>query len=248
MTRVFFDVHSGLPREGPGSDRSTRKAFSMIPGLPRAPRILDVGCGPGAQTVCLASLSGGKVVAVDNHLPFLRGLARTIGARKLADRVFPVAADMNRLPFPPGSFDLVWAEGSIYISGLENGLSQWRPLLKKKGAIAYTEISWLREEIPEELDRFWKEAYPAIGPVSRNTEILERAGFEPLGTFVLPESDWWDEYYNNILAKIPLLKSRYRNDAEALQVLDVEEAEMNLYRKYSSYYGYVFYIGRRKGK
>jgi SAM-dependent methyltransferase len=248
VTRAFFDVHSGLPREGPGSDRSTRKAFSMIGKLPRVPRVLDVGCGPGAQTVCLAELSGGMVAATDNHLPFLRSLARTIAARELAGRVFPVAADMNRLPFPPGSFDLIWAEGSIYIAGLENGLAHWRPLLKKRGAIAYTEISWLREEIPEELDRFWKEAYPAIGPVSRNTEILESAGFETLGTFLLPESDWWDEYYNNILAKIPLLRSRYRNDAEALQVLDMEEAEMDLYRKYSAYYGYVFYMGRRRGK
>jgi len=248
LKQAFFDIHSGLPREGPGSDRSTRKAFSMVAGLPGAPRILDVGCGPGAQTVCLAGLTGGRIVAADTHLPYLRSLARTVRALGLSGRVLPVAADMGRLPFSPGSFDLVWAEGSIYIAGLEDGLAKWRPLLKETGSIAYTEISWLREEIPAELYRFWKEEYPGTGAVSRNTEILERAGFEPLGTFVLPESDWWDGYYNNILAKIPRLRDKYRNDAEALRVLDMEETEMEFYRKYSAYYGYVFYIGRRVGR
>ena len=29
---------------------------------------------------------------------------------------------MDVLPFPPGSFDLLWAEGSIFVIGVEAGL------------------------------------------------------------------------------------------------------------------------------
>ncbi len=242
---VFFEVHSGLPREGPGSDRSTRRAFSRVAGLSPAPMILDVGCGPGMQTACLASLCGGRIFAVDNHLPYLGRLRQRIEAERLTGRVFPVAADMNHLPFAPGSFDLVWAEGSIYIAGVEHALASWRPLLKVNGVIAYTELSWLREDIPEEPGRFWKEAYPAIGSIRRNEEIARGAGYEPLEIFVLPESDWWDEYYDPIRRKLPALREKHDSDEEALQVLDAEEREMELYRKYPEYYGYVFYILRR---
>jgi SAM-dependent methyltransferase len=235
--QVFFDIHRGLPREGPGSGRSTRRAFSMVAGLPPAPRILDVGCGPGAQTACLANLCGGKILAVDNHRPFLEQLRRKIAAERLT----------GRLPFAPGSFDLIWAEGSIYLAGMQNALELWRPLLKGNGAIGFTEVSWLRDDIPEEVDRFWKEAYPAIGPISRNLEIVRGAGYEPLDTFVLPESDWWNDYYDPILAKLPALREKYGRDEEAQAVLDMEDAEMALYRKYSAWYGYVFYLARREG-
>ncbi|MBP2674929.1 MAG: putative transcription regulator [Deltaproteobacteria bacterium] len=245
--QAFFDVHSGLPREGPGSDRSTRRAFSRVGGLPPAPRILDVGCGPGAQTVCLAGLTRGPIFAVDTHVPFLRDLERKCERGGWRDRVFPVAADMNRLPFSPGSFDLVWAEGSIYIAGAGNALAAWRPLLKTDGVIAYTEVSWLKKEIPEEPHRFWKEAYPAIGSIRENEEIARFSGYEPLEIFVLPESDWWDEYYDPIRKKLPALRDKYRSDDEALAVLDTEEAEMDLYRKYSAFYGYVFYLAKRWG-
>lgn len=47
----FFEIHSNLPREGPGDTESTRRALSMMAGLPERPSILDVGCGPGMQII-----------------------------------------------------------------------------------------------------------------------------------------------------------------------------------------------------
>jgi hypothetical protein len=64
-------------------------------------------------------------------------------------------------------------------------------------------------------------------------------------TFTLPESDWWDYYKQNI-KKLPLLREKHKSDPEALEVLDFEDKEMEMYRKYSEYYGYVFYLGRKK--
>jgi SAM-dependent methyltransferase len=149
------------------------------------------------------------------------------------------------LPFEKESFDLIWAEGSIYIVGLEMGLRQWRPLLRKRGAIAFTEVSWLEPNIPEELNRFWMDAYPAIASIAHTMKRIERAGYGLLDHFILPESDWWNDYYNPIEEKLPGLRDKYKDDAEALQVLLIEEKEIDLYRRFSSYYGYVFYIATK---
>ena len=37
---------------------------------------------------------------------------------------------MDALPFSPGEFDVIWAEGSIYNIGFERGLREWRQYLK----------------------------------------------------------------------------------------------------------------------
>jgi cyclopropane fatty-acyl-phospholipid synthase-like methyltransferase len=242
---VFFQIHSELAREGPGSRQSTRKAFSCIRDLPPNPRILDIGCGPGAQSVQLAELSGGEIYAVDNHLPFIEQLKRTVEQKTLERRVFPLLCDMRQLTFEPEFFDLIWAEGSIFIIGVEKGLAQWRPFLRSKGFFAFTEVSWLKDDPPQELRDFWKEVYPAIGSRLHIERIIRRSGYTPLHHFVLPESDWWTEYYNPIEKKLVALKNVHKNDKEALGVLEIHEKEIEIYRRYAAYYGYVFYIAQK---
>jgi len=46
----------------------------------------------------------------------------------------------------------------------------------------------------------------------------------------------------DIEKKLQDLRQHYQNDAEALEVIDMEQSEIDLYRKYSKYYGYLFYI------
>lgn len=61
-------------REGLGNTECTQQAFALLEDLPSKPRILDVGCGPGAQTIDLSRLANGTIMAVDNHAPFLQSL------------------------------------------------------------------------------------------------------------------------------------------------------------------------------
>ena len=48
---VSWALHSDLPREGVGSDATTRSLLELTAPLPASPRALDVGCGPGGALV-----------------------------------------------------------------------------------------------------------------------------------------------------------------------------------------------------
>jgi len=239
---LFFEIHSGLPREGPGDDASTRKAFGMVSLLPGPSKILDIGCGPGMQTLELARLSGGRVIGLDFHLPFLRRLKESAAAAGLSGRIRCIGGSMADLCFRAAAFDLIWAEGSIYIMGFEKGLGTWRRHLKRGGHIAVTEVSWLKPDPPAELKEFWEAGYPAIQDIESNLQAIRGCGLEPVGHFVLPESAWWDHYYRPLEERVALLRRKYADRPDALELLDAETLEISLYRRYASWYGYVFYI------
>ena len=77
-------------RLAPGDDESTRCALEMIYGaglecIGEGFRVLDIGCGNGAQTLRLAAELGCKVTAVDNHQPYLDELERRAASRSRHD-------------------------------------------------------------------------------------------------------------------------------------------------------------------
>jgi ubiquinone/menaquinone biosynthesis C-methylase UbiE len=244
---LFFEIHQDLPREGPGRDQYTRKAYKMLP-TPEYPRILDIGCGPGNQTMELARLGGGEVVAVDNHRPYLDELQRKIEAAGLTERVHAVEASMSELDFEAASFDIIWAEGSIYIMGFEQGLTAWRRFLKPGGLVAVSEVSWLKPHPPKAINKFWQEAYPGIALIDECLKRIAGCGYEPLGHFALPEDAWWVEYYEPLQDRLATLRQKYADNETMQKLLAEEQREIDLYRKYNKSYGYVFYLMQKPGE
>jgi len=241
---VFFEIHEGLRRQGPGSDRSTLEALGKVAGLPGSPRILDLGCGPGAQAVLLATQTGGHVTAVDNHRPFLETVARRAVDHGVGELVQPLCADMRRPGLSPGSFDLIWSEGALYQMGFGSALEACRELLVPGGHLAASEAAWLRPDPPPECVRCWESEYPAITDEAGNRAIIEGAGFEIVHSFVLPKSDWWDEYYTPLDERWPRFAEKYAGDADAMVAVDWTREEIDVYRRFGDYYGYVFFVMR----
>ena len=242
---LFMTIHSGNPREAPGSTETTKRAFDLCEGLPVAPYVLDVGCGPGTQTLELAELCEGSFVAVDLHQPYLDRLHEEAQRRGLASRISTLRADMSKLDLAPGSFDLVWSEGAIYNMGFRAGLEAWRPLLADGGCMAISEATWLTDDPPPEARAFWDEGYPAMQQVDDNLRDIRESGFVPLGHFVLPAGCWHD-YYAHLEARMAALEAEHPGDAVAAAVLEAERREIALYRDCGDAYGYVFYVMRRE--
>ena len=238
---AFFAIHSDLDREGPGNGPSTRRALALAQPLPRRPRVLDIACGPGAQTLDLAaSLPDASIVVVDSHAPYLEQLRRRAIVAGCSDRIATVHGDMSALDLRPGVFDLIWCEGAAYIMGVPAALRAWRPLLREGGRIALTEAVWLRDDPPPEVRANWAE-YPAMVDVPAVRDQFEAAGYALLGDFVLPSEAWW-EYYGPIVARLARLKGRFDDDPVAAAVIEEGRAEVECYRKHPDYFGYAFFI------
>ena len=244
LFEVFMDVQAGLPRQGPGDDDSTRRALALCKGLPPQPDVLDVGCGPGRQTVVLAEQLGGQVIAVDRHAPYLDELQRLAAGREVAAHISTRVGDMAALPFPDRSFDLVWSEGAAYIMGFGAAMAAWRRLLRPGGYVAATELVWLVPDPPTKVAAFFGQEYPAMGSVEDARDHVRAGGYQLVGDLVLPDLAWWQHYYTPLSAKLPNMRLKYAADPAALEVIEMTAAEIDMRRRFGHTYGYVFVVGR----
>lgn len=243
--RYFYELFEDLPRQGPGCAEATLRALDLAKDLPPKTRVLDVGCGRGKQTRILARRLGTKVLAIDNHRPVLEHLARDAAREGLDIEIRELS--MIDMPFDEESFDLVWAEGSIFITGLERGMKEFRSLVVPGGYLAFTEMCLFEPEPPTELRRWFDEVYPEVRTVGEVRAMAGSSGWEVVGSFHLPDDAWWDDYYTPMLERMAGLKILHAEVPEALEVYARCEAEADMFRRYSRSYGYAFFVLRKPG-
>jgi hypothetical protein len=78
------------------------------------------------------------------------------------------------------------------------------------------------------------------------TDEIPRYGHDHIGSFALPKDFWWQDYFRPLEEKICELRRKCREDPHGLRILDGEQQEVELYKKYSSWYGSAF-MAMRKG-
>jgi len=242
---LICEYFSTIERQGPGSPEVTIKALHFIDQLTEQSRIADIGCGTGGQTLTLAQQVPGMITGIDLFPAFIDQFNQNAQRANLQDRMKGIIGSMDKLPFQQEELDVIWSEGAIYNIGFERGLNEWRQFLKPGGYLAVTEASWFTEERPDEITRFWVDAYPQIDTIPVKVNQMQKAGYIPVATFILPENCWMEHFYDLQVAAQEAFLKQYPDNPTAEALVANERHEADLYRKYKAFYGYVFYIGKK---
>ena len=243
---LIIDLHKNSERQGPGSEKDTLKALGFM-DLPadRKLKIADIGCGSGGQTITLARNLNALITAVDLFPEFLNELNEKSRNLGLTDKIITLERSMDDLPFNSGEYDLIWSEGAIYNIGFENGLKKWKDYLKVGGYLAVSEITWITQSRPKEIEEFWQQEYPEVDIASNKIKQLESNGYTLAGYFYLSQESWIENYYKPMEAGFDVFLKRHHNSEPAVQVINDYKAEMDLYQKFKDYYSYGFYIAKK---
>lgn len=245
---LLIDLHKGNTRQGPGSDRHTLLAMKLanLVGNKTEIEIADIGCGTGGQTLVLANNCNANITAVDIFNDFLSVLNNKAEEENLLSKIKTKNCSMDALDFQSESLDVIWSEGAIYNIGFENGVRYFNQFLKKGGIFACSEITWLSKNRPHKLTEHWTTEYSEIGTVKEKVEVLSENGLNLIGYFALDESCWMDNYYNNLSASFDKFLERNNHSKEAIEIVDAEKFEIELYQQNKDYFSYGFYIATKE--
>ena len=245
---LMVDLHRDGRRQGPGSIEETLRAL-LLSRIDQSSslKVADIGCGTGASTITLAqNLPNANITAVDIFSEFLDVVAKKAKEQGLQNRIQVLKQSMDALSFYNESLDLIWSEGAIYNIGFKNGIELWKPFLKTGGVLAVSEITWLHPNPPEEIKSHWESEYPEIATAPSKIRVLETAGYDLLGYFVLPESNWLDNYYMPTQKRIQAFSERHAEVAKAHEIIAMERHEYELYERYKEWFSYGFYVATRR--
>ena len=242
---LICEYFSNVERQGPGSPEVTLKALSFVDNLTDKSVIADIGCGTGGQTMTLAQHTPGRITGLDLYPGFIDIFNRNAAKLNLQDKATGIVGSMDNLPFQNEELDLIWSEGAIYNIGFERGINEWRKYLKTGGYIAISEASWFTDERPDEIHKFWTDAYPEIDTIPNTVARIQKAGYIPVATFILPEICWTEQYFAPLVVAQEKFLEKYKGNKTAENFIAWERYEAEIYCKYKEFYGYVFYIGKK---
>lgn len=231
---AFFELHSDLPREGPGEDADVAWAVEIADLKPDA-RICDAACGPGADIAALRRVAPqGHVDAMDK----VAGFVEQARARQGDDpNVTLSVADMSDIT---GPFDMIWCAGALYFLGVTEGLRRWREALAPGGVVAFSQVCWFTEDRPKAAVDLWAD-YPEMTDVAGVAACVEAAGYTTLAARKISDRAW-EDYYGPLDQRIAKLSPGA--SGALTQVLEEARTEAAVWRAHRESFGYLLSVVR----
>jgi SAM-dependent methyltransferase len=249
---LIIDLHARNERLGPGGDLETVRALDLAglasarPAAAAPLEIADLGAGTGASALVLARSARAHVTAIDAAPRFVTRIAERAAEAGLESLIDARVGTMEEPGFAGGSLDAIWSEAAIYNIGFDAGVRAWRRFLKPDGLLVVSDLVWTTDRRPAEIDIHWRREYPGIGLPSDRMRTLEAAGYAPVGFFTIPRRCWTDNYFAPLRAGFDAFLSRHGRAPEARAIVAAEEAEMRLFDEFGAWFGYAFFLARRR--
>jgi ubiquinone/menaquinone biosynthesis C-methylase UbiE len=172
----------------------------------------------------LAKLSGGEVTGIDIDQSCIDEFNRKIKEENLGNRVKALNLSLSEMRFPDETCDVVWSEGVVGNIGFETSLKEWRRLIKQNGyLVIHYQVSRVADVLPR----------------------IPQLGYILADTVPLPEDAWWIEFYKPVEEKMQALLQKYRNNSDALKLLNQYKNEMDMVKKNPCNFSCAFYIMKK---
>jgi hypothetical protein len=149
---------------------------------------------------------------------------------------------MKDLSSPPESLDLIWSEGAIYIIGFQEGLKKIWPMMKPGAFAVFSDMNYLKYDPPGELKAFFQEECPDMLHKNETIELITQSRFRLVGHFELNKDAHWKPYYQPLQERVYDYRAKYSENPDAMEISNNIQHEIDLFKKYSDYYAYVFYV------
>lgn len=166
--------------------------------------VLDIGCGAGGADIALVdTLGAGFVTGIDVEYPVLKHAHALVAKHGLSHRIGLAKVAPGPLPFPPGTFDVVFSKDSIvHIPDKHVLMRDIFRVLKPGGWFLASD--WLigTETIsPRMADYIASEGLDfGMATPSRYRDAMEAAGFQNCET--VSRNGWYREQARTELARL----------------------------------------------
>lgn len=189
----------------PGGRRSTAELIAFADFAPNQ-EVLDVGCGVGTTALLVAQRFGCRVTAVDLDPRMVEQARIRVAAAGLDDQIRVEQADIQALPYSPGSFDRVVVEAVTMFVDRPRAASEIVRVCRPGGRVLEHEFIYRRPPTPTVRRIFEGEVCPGISfdSVDDWRELFAAAGLVNLrhvsGSFVMMSMAgmWRDEGPRNL--------------------------------------------------
>lgn len=186
------DIHIGLYQEGDtisaASRRTVETMADLVDGLDADTQLLDLGAGYGGAARYLATTYGCQVTCINlSEVENQKNLDKN-QALGLTDKVRVMGGNFESLPFPDGSFDVIWSEDAILHSGnKEQVFAEAYRVLRPGGTMIFTD-PMQSDDCPDGvLDPVLTRIHLSeMGSVKRYREIAEAQGWTAFRAWEYP--------------------------------------------------------------
>jgi len=88
-------------------------------------------------------------------------------------------------------------------------------------------------------------AYTEIDTVPNKVAQIQKAGYIPVATFILPENCWIEHYFTPQAKAEEIFRRKHAGSRIVEELITSNHHEAELYSKYKAYYGYAFFIAKK---
>jgi cyclopropane fatty-acyl-phospholipid synthase-like methyltransferase len=237
---MVTDLHSNYSSP---AGREFTLAAGRFAGINPASRVLDMGCGYGAGAHNLAAEFRCKVTAVDLNEENIAMARAGAVDRGVSHLIQFVTGDVLTLDFSKNPFDCIVAEGGVFsFVSRRKGLSLAGAWLQPRGWLAFSDLIFLSDKVPEEVKRIFEDERFHYESEAAYRSMVAEAGFDIQLASLVPQSGW-DNYYAHMARRLEDDKGFFAD--KRIKLAFHREIDVFYRLEGFRYVGYLFCVARK---